>query len=166
MGPPIKTVLAALCASYLWVGANAQPLGLPPLHIPADNPQTPGKIALGDKLFNDKRFSSTGDVSCATCHDPQKAFHLIARLSLPKGISNLEGHSQRAKALSTLRISRCSSGMAVCWTLEDQAQHPTSNPVEMGLRESRSRVEGRAQAIPSTSRRSARNSTSRPSRSR
>ena len=50
------------------------PLGLPPVPIPADNPQTPEKIALGKKLFDDKRFSSTGQVACATCHDAKKAF--------------------------------------------------------------------------------------------
>ncbi len=37
----------------------APPLGLPPVPVPADNPQTPEKIALGDKLFFDKRFSTT-----------------------------------------------------------------------------------------------------------
>src|SRR5512139_2678464 len=55
-------------------GASAEPLGLPPVPVPADNPQTPEKIALGDKLFHDKRFSIDGTVSCATCHDDRKAF--------------------------------------------------------------------------------------------
>lgn len=54
-------------------GANPE-LGLPPVPIPQDNPQTADKIALGKKLFEDKRFSSTGEVSCATCHDEKKAF--------------------------------------------------------------------------------------------
>src|SRR5688572_2650265 len=49
-------------------------LGLPQLVIPENNPQSPEKIALGEKLFNDKRFSSTGTVSCASCHAPAKAF--------------------------------------------------------------------------------------------
>ena len=48
--------------------ASAEPLGLPPLPIPTDNPQSEEKIKLGDRLFNDKRFSMTGDVACATCH--------------------------------------------------------------------------------------------------
>ena len=33
--------------------SGAEPLGLPPVPVPADNPQTPEKIALGDKLFHD-----------------------------------------------------------------------------------------------------------------
>ena len=40
------------------------PLGLPAISYPENNPQTPEKIALGEKLFNDKRFSTTGEVSC------------------------------------------------------------------------------------------------------
>ena len=35
--------------------------------IPADNPQTPEKIALGEKLFFDGRLSADGTVACSTC---------------------------------------------------------------------------------------------------
>ncbi len=66
------------------------PLGLPPVPIPEDNPQTPEKIALGDKLFHDKRFSTTGEVSCATCHDPEKAF-TDSPLKVSEGINKLTG---------------------------------------------------------------------------
>src|SRR5262245_31208407 len=41
--------------------------------IPTNNPMTPEKIALGEKLFFDKRISSDRTVSCATCHDPATA---------------------------------------------------------------------------------------------
>jgi cytochrome c peroxidase len=41
--------------------------------IPADNPQTPEKIALGEKLFFDGRLSADGTVACSTCHDPARA---------------------------------------------------------------------------------------------
>jgi cytochrome c peroxidase len=41
---------------------------------PADNPQTPEKIALGEKLFFDGRLSVDGTVACSTCHDPARAF--------------------------------------------------------------------------------------------
>ena len=70
-------VAAGLAATAVLAADAASakpPLGLPPVPIPADNPQTPEKIALGDKLFDDKRFSSTGQVACATCHDAKKAF--------------------------------------------------------------------------------------------
>src|SRR6516225_2380456 len=42
--------------------------------MPADNPQTPEKIALGQRLFFDGRLSADGTVACATCHDPRRAF--------------------------------------------------------------------------------------------
>ena len=42
--------------------------------IPADNPQTPEKISLGQRLFLDRRLSVDGTVSCSTCHDPKLAF--------------------------------------------------------------------------------------------
>src|SRR5690242_12401236 len=40
--------------------------------IPPDNPLTPEKIALGQKLFFDGRMSADGTVACATCHDPAR----------------------------------------------------------------------------------------------
>src|ERR1700692_4304436 len=42
--------------------------------IPPDNPQTPEKISLGQKLFFDRRLSVDGTVSCSTCHNPALAF--------------------------------------------------------------------------------------------
>ncbi|CAG0996844.1 partial Cytochrome c551 peroxidase, partial [Rhodocyclaceae bacterium] len=55
----------ALPARYVW-----QPL---PAAAPAppDNPTTPEKVALGRRLFNDKRLSADGTLSCASCHDLQ-----------------------------------------------------------------------------------------------
>jgi cytochrome c peroxidase len=52
--------------------------------IPADNPQTPEKISLGQKLFFDRRLSADGIVSCSTCHDPALAFRDAARALGPK----------------------------------------------------------------------------------
>lgn len=54
--------------------AMAAPLGLPPVPVSANNPITPAKVKLGDKLFHDPRFSTTGEVSCSTCHDRSKGF--------------------------------------------------------------------------------------------
>ncbi len=42
--------------------------------IPSDNPQSPERIRLGQKLFFDGRLSADGTVACATCHDPARAF--------------------------------------------------------------------------------------------
>ncbi|MBM3642651.1 MAG: cytochrome-c peroxidase, partial [Alphaproteobacteria bacterium] len=71
-----STLLALQLAALLGVcgWATAEPLGLPKVPVPADNPQSPEKVALGDKLFHDARFSIDGTVSCATCHNDKKAF--------------------------------------------------------------------------------------------
>ena len=107
------------------------PLGLPQLTIPADNPQTPEKIALGEKLFNDKRFSKTGEVSCATCHDAAKAF-TDSPLKVSEGINKLTGTRNAPTVINSVYFE------TLFWDgrspdLEDQSQHPFINPVEMGL---------------------------------
>lgn len=49
------------------------PLGLDPdlVYIPANNPLTDQKIALGKQLFFDKRLSGDNTVACASCHSPR-----------------------------------------------------------------------------------------------
>src|SRR5437763_33241 len=47
--------------------------GYQPMDVPADNPMTPGKIALGRRLFFDKRLSGNETISCASCHIPRYA---------------------------------------------------------------------------------------------
>lgn len=42
--------------------------------LPADNPLTKERIALGDKLFHDTILSIDGTVSCAACHVVELAF--------------------------------------------------------------------------------------------
>lgn len=39
-----------------------------PMPIPADNPMTPAKVALGRQLFFDERLSADGSKSCYSCH--------------------------------------------------------------------------------------------------
>ena len=48
------------------------PLGLQEqaANIPADNPITAEKVALGKMFFWDKRWSRNGTVACVTCHEP------------------------------------------------------------------------------------------------
>src|SRR5262245_10962928 len=49
------------------------PAGFPPPMIPADNPLSESKIALGRLLFYDTRLSGTGTQSCGTCHEQARA---------------------------------------------------------------------------------------------
>jgi cytochrome c peroxidase len=109
------------------------PLGLPPVPYPEDNPQTAEKIALGDKLFHDERFSSTGDVSCATCHDRKKAF-TDSPLSVSEGIEKLTGTRNAPTVVNSVYFkTQFWDGRSP--DLEDQALHPFVNPVEMGLKD-------------------------------
>ncbi|HPA45432.1 MAG TPA: cytochrome c peroxidase [bacterium] len=108
-------------------------LGLPPVPYPENNPQTPEKIALGEKLFLDSRFSTTKEVSCSTCHLPEKAF-TDSPLKVSEGIKKLTGTRNSPTVLNaayatTLFLDGRSP------TLEDQALHPFVNPVEMGLKD-------------------------------
>jgi cytochrome c peroxidase len=113
--------------------ALAGPLGLPPVPVPADNPMTPEKIALGNRLFNDKQFSTTGEVACATCHDATKAF-TDSPLKTSEGINKLTGTRNAPTVVNAAYFA------AQFWDgrsadLEDQSQHPFVNPVEMGLKD-------------------------------
>jgi cytochrome c peroxidase len=124
-------VLGAVGALGTGTAPPAAPLGLPPVPIPADNPQTPEKIALGDQLFHDKRFSTTGEVSCATCHDAEKAF-TDSPLKTSEGINKLTGTRNAPTVVNAAYFA------AQFWdgrspSLEDQALHPFLNPVEMAL---------------------------------
>jgi cytochrome c peroxidase len=111
----------------------SSPLGLPPVPYPKDNPQTPEKIALGKKLFNDTRFSTSGKVSCATCHASEKAF-TDSPLSVSKGINDLTGTRNAPTVVNAVYFKK------FFWdgrspSLEDQSLHPFLNPVEMGLKD-------------------------------
>jgi len=50
------------------------PLGLPVVPVPAENPVSAKKIALGRKLFFDRRLSLNNTFSCAMCHIPEQGF--------------------------------------------------------------------------------------------
>jgi cytochrome c peroxidase len=52
----------------------SQRLGVAAAIDPPDNPRTQAKVALGRRLFFDKRLSRDSSISCATCHDPNAAF--------------------------------------------------------------------------------------------
>ncbi|NOQ13703.1 MAG: photosynthetic protein synthase I [Methyloprofundus sp.] len=58
----------------LLANINQVPLGLPAVPIPVDNPVTDSKIALGRKLFYDRRLSLNNTFSCAMCHIPEQGF--------------------------------------------------------------------------------------------
>jgi len=97
--------------------------------IPPDNPQTPEKIALGEKLFFDGRLSADGSVACASCHNPDLAF--TDRKPTSVGIHSRVGQRNAPTVLNALyNKTQFWDGRAA--TLEEQAELPIINPVEMG----------------------------------
>ncbi len=109
---------------------GSPPLGLPPLPMPEDNPQSPAKIALGEKLFNDKRFSIDGTVSCANCHNEKLAFSDAMQVSV--GHDGLTGTRNAPTVINAAYYS------SQFWDgrepdLEGQSKQPFINPVEGGL---------------------------------
>ncbi len=97
--------------------------------IPPDNPQTPEKIALGQRLFFDGRLSADGTVACAICHDPTRAFTDGRAVSI--GIRGRVGQRNSPTILNALYDpTQFWDGRAT--TLEQQAAMPIINPVEMG----------------------------------
>jgi cytochrome c peroxidase len=97
--------------------------------IPADNPQTPEKIALGEKLFFDGRLSADGTVACSTCHNPVHAFTDGRTTSV--GIKGRTGQRNAPTVLNALyNKTQFWDGRAK--TLEEQAALPIVNPSEMG----------------------------------
>ena len=106
------------------------PLGLIPVFYPEDNPYSPVKAELGRYLYFDTRLSSDNTVSCASCHEPGKAFTDSSPVSTGIG-DQLGGRSAPTvinRAYTTLQFW---DGRA--HSLEEQAKGPLANPLEMTL---------------------------------
>jgi len=124
--PTPETDPLAQPKSLQQVGA---PIAMTRAAIPADNPQTPQKISLGQKLFFDRRLSVDGTVSCSTCHDPERAF--TDRKPTSVGIQGRAGQRNAPTILNALyNKTQFWDGRAN--TIEEQAALPIVNSVEMG----------------------------------
>jgi cytochrome c peroxidase len=104
------------------------PLGLPPVAIPADNPVTVEKVALGKRLFFDPSLSIDKSASCAKCHDPGHGFAYAGDVST--GVGGKEGTRNSPTIINAAYYkSQFWDGREN--TLEKQAEGPVQNPVEM-----------------------------------
>jgi cytochrome c peroxidase len=83
-------------SSYL----KTEQLGLPEMQYPADNYPTKDKIALGRKLFMDRRLSHNNTISCAMCHVPEQGF-TTNELATAVGI---EGRSNRRNSPTIFNV--------------------------------------------------------------
>ena len=119
----------AKAAPYRW----QLPRGFPTPAVPADNPMSEAKVALGQRLFFDSRLSVTGRSSCASCHDPARSFSD----GRPVAIGAL-GEALPHNALALVNVAY---NISFGWTkhtvrsLEAQMLEPLLNqhPVEIGL---------------------------------
>jgi len=103
---------------------------LPPVTLPADNPQTGAKVRLGAQLYFETLLSQDRTVSCASCHDPDKGW------ADPRPVSEGVGHAKGARNAPT--VLNAAYHRVQFWdgraaTLEDQALGPIQNPVEMQM---------------------------------
>jgi cytochrome c peroxidase len=125
----IRSVGPAMAADQARTATSIKPpLGLPPVPIPADNPLTPDKIALGRRLYYDPTLSVDKTVACATCHHPNYGF------SDGKQVSN--GFQQKTGSRNSPTVFNSAFFETQFWdgrapSLEKQAEGPVQNPVEM-----------------------------------
>jgi cytochrome c peroxidase len=118
----------------LLIAPNATPYHLtiskfaPQPDLPRDNPLTGEGVALGSKLFFDRRLSSNDRLSCAACHRPNEALSDPRRFS--RGVAGAIG-TRNAPALENLawKSSFFWDGRAA--TLREQVLQPIQNPIEM-----------------------------------
>ncbi len=97
--------------------------------VPADRVPTPEMAKLGDELFDDKRLSVDGTVSCSTCHDPKMGF--VDHKPTSEGVGKQKGQRNAPTVLNAMfNAVQFWDGRAP--TLEEQAKLPILNPVEMG----------------------------------
>jgi cytochrome c peroxidase len=120
------------CAEPPWTDRERLLIeAMSPIPAPAPRPTNrhaddPTAAALGARLFTDTGFSANGEISCATCHDPARAFTdglPVATTTFGTGTRNTP--TIRTAAWSTWYFwdGRADSAWA-------QAAGPLTNPIE------------------------------------
>lgn len=104
------------------------PLGLPELSVPPGNAPTAETVALGRKLFFSPLLSADHSVSCASCHKPEKNF--VDGQQFSTGVGGKKGNRNAPSARNAAyNATQFWDGRAR--SLEEQAEGPMMNPVEM-----------------------------------
>ena len=96
--------------------------------VPSDNPQSDAKAALGRRLFFDPLLSVDRTVSCATCHEPERAFADARPLAV--GVLGRVG-KRNSPALVNRGFGRLHFWDGRAPTLETQVLQPIVDPNEM-----------------------------------
>ncbi|WP_445949886.1 cytochrome-c peroxidase [Sphingomonas sp. 2378] len=128
---------AAVAAPWRW----SLPAGVAAPIVPADNPMSAAKVALGRRLFYDADLSIDGTMSCASCHEQKHAF-ADGNATRP-GVHGDPGRRNVPGLANVAWLSSLTSADPRVTTLEAQAMIPIFGltPVEMGMH-------GREQEIP------------------
>jgi cytochrome c peroxidase len=136
MGRAARALLLMLLAGpavaatpYAW----QLPRGFPQPAVPADNPMSAEKVALGARLFADPRLSVTGQYSCQSCHAPAHAF--------TDGREKSRGATGAELPLNAPTLLNAAYSPSLGWnddgvhSLEQQMRGPLFNqhPPELGL---------------------------------
>ena len=131
--------MAALLLGGVWHSLSPRPPAPAQAYTPpaTELPITPipdtlvldaRKVDLGRRLFHDKRLSRDDSISCASCHDLKLAG--IDGKTVAVGVANQRGTVNSPTVLnSAFNFRQFWDGRAA--TLEDQAEGPVHNPIEM-----------------------------------
>lgn len=106
------------------------PSHFPPMIIPDNNPMTEEGVALGRKLFYEKRLSKDHSISCSSCHLPEHGFSDPDKFSI--GVDQTIG-TRQSMPLVNLGWQHSFFWDGRAKTLEEQIFQPVTNPVEMHL---------------------------------
>jgi cytochrome c peroxidase len=109
------------------------PPGMPQPRVPADNPMTRGKVAIGHRLFYDVRLSGDETESCLSCHQPQLAF--TDGKTTPVGATGETLPRNAPSIVNSAYHTTLTWANPALTTLEDQMAVPlfATHPVELGV---------------------------------
>ncbi len=101
---------------------------LPKMNFPADNQYTKEKSDLGKTLFFDPRLSSSGQISCANCHNPE--------LGWTDNLTRSFGHDRQTGGRNAMTILNVGFATSFFWdgrapSLEAQSVMPIQDQLEM-----------------------------------
>jgi len=103
-----------------------------PESMPGSENDTPERVALGKKLYFDKRLSINDQQSCASCHILDKGFAGVDKLPTSPGAKGEMGARNSPTVLNAgWQDSQFWDGRAE--DLVEQAKGPILNPIEMGM---------------------------------
>lgn len=143
--PLLAAAVAAVAASLWWAAGGAEKASVsnmvsapaleaafhgsePLMPLPATGPLPAVRVALGERLFRDKRLSADNTVACVSCHDLERGG--VDGQPVSTGIGGARGGINAPTVFNAgFNFVQFWDGRAA--TLEEQAAGPIHNPLEM-----------------------------------